>query len=433
MAILSRRRQGFNERLPDGRSVYDAVRQLSRDDDDEGGVPPEIRRALKLDPSIGRLGGPSISGEESIVPIEEWPIERRANPDRMSGVASSRMPAEPEMTEPISRRPFLPDQTSELPPIPDLSATDYYQMNRSRRPKIDPAIRDPQAQLQDYESNVRGYEPQNESGWKIAARTGLGFLAGGIPGAIYTAGNELLDRKQHDRDWQQGELENTGRGLATIGARRKEGLQEGLIRSQINENDAQTLRARREPAAPNLVDYGGYKIPQTDAARLAQAKELAANKPKVERGVLQREVKHKDGSTHWEQSYDNGRTWEKSTGSGDEAPPEKPETGDDNATRAAWAYKKQGEAESAAKNLRQQAASQDLTTYAGQEAQKDLNARAAEAEKNALKYRDEGDKAATEAKTTRGANATEQKIRDAAKSKGLDPDEAVKRYRAGKY
>lgn len=139
---------------------------------------------------------------------------------------------------PIGRRPT--GQMSDLPSVPDLTPTDYYQMNPRVRPKIDPTIRDPQTRMEDYESNVLNYQPQKEGVGHLLARTGLGFLAGGIPGAIYTAGEGLINRRGQSKDWQQRELANTEGTIQRLGNRRKEGLQENLIR-------AQTDKAEREP------------------------------------------------------------------------------------------------------------------------------------------------------------------------------------------
>lgn len=61
MAILSRRRQPFDEALPDGRSVYDAVRRLSR-----GGSPiEETPRPLNPQPISPRPVAPPVQQEQN--------------------------------------------------------------------------------------------------------------------------------------------------------------------------------------------------------------------------------------------------------------------------------------------------------------------------------------------------------------------------------
>src|SRR6266403_4985841 len=131
------------------------------------------------------------------------------SPDRMSGIPSTPVINQPPPDQPIARRPqLMQSQMAATPDIPNLSATDYYQSNRGIRPKMDTTIRDPQARLSDYESNLINYEPQKEGVGKIIGRAALGFLARGIPGAIYTAGTDLMDRKALDRNWQQGQIQN---------------------------------------------------------------------------------------------------------------------------------------------------------------------------------------------------------------------------------
>lgn len=307
---LSRRRRPFDETLLDGRSVYEAVRRLTRGDANAGS---------------GRLGGPSISGDESIVSVADLPM---APLTRDAPI----LPPEPV---PLNfPRPDVPvDESSPpppsaLPPLPrdllpstNLTASDYYSQNHAVRPKIDPDVRDP---MSDYERNLIAYQPQKESKKKIALRTALGFLFGGIPGAVGTLGGELLDRRGHDRNWQQNELARVGKVQDQIGDRRRSGLQEGLIRSQIGENEAQAERARREP----LQREPGYTLGEGQVRYDAKGNVISTGPAKqaAERQGLVRTRKNADGTESTLISRDNGRTWEAVDDLTSAAPPEKADT-----------------------------------------------------------------------------------------------------------
>lgn len=326
------------------------------------------------------------------------PLETSA-PPRPLVEPLSRFPAPatlPESFEPLTRNvaPATPSlDTIGAPPVMLLSRDGHAVSATGGASPLD--------SLQTLARTQESEQPKRESKKMVALRAGLGFLGGGVPGALGTVVGDLSDRRALDRGRIDQNLQRTrgqiGRELAIQNSQNdlaNDAATRDYKRAEIRKLD-------RVPATPQFnisagqerVEIGPAGQPRVVYSRPPAEKSTAPHNP------LLRERKNPDGSTTALQSDDYGKTWKPVEDLGSAAPNEKPTT--NNAQLAEWNYKKQREAENAAKDLRQQAASQDLTTYAGQEAQKDLLARAAEAEKNVLKYRDEGDRAAAKP-VTRG-------------------------------
>src|SRR5882724_3003779 len=262
------------------------------------------------------------------------------SPDRMSGIPSTPIVNQPDQppVQPRTPRPqLMQSQTADTPAVPDLTPTDFYQGNRNIRPKMDTTIRDPQARLTDYESNLINYEPQKEGAGKIIGRAALGFISGGIPGAAYTAGHDLLDRKALDRNWQQGQIQNTEGMIGRLNTERRAGLQDQLIESETAKNRAEANRtpaisqSRHKITVPDdrykqfginandkvWADVNGAPVMQDNQPVLA---DRATSKPAKE--PIFKERLNQDGTKSTLQSVDNGETWTEVPLLGSAAPPQ---------------------------------------------------------------------------------------------------------------
>jgi hypothetical protein len=99
---------------------------------------------------------------------------------------------------------------------------------------------------QAYADKVREFKPEKE-GWKKGLlRTGLGFLTGGIPGAVGTLGMWALDRRAPDRAWQEQEIAEATKNLGGYRDQRRQGLQDRLLNEQV--------RRAENPLVPAPVD-----------------------------------------------------------------------------------------------------------------------------------------------------------------------------------
>ena len=149
--------------------------------------------------------------------------------------------------------------------------------------------------------------PRRESKKMIALRTGLGFLFGGIPGAVQTFAGDVMDRRALDRGRINQNISDT---QGRIG-------QELLVRKTQNDllNDetergykaAQTARALREPVTRDMR-VGNRILRQNPDGTYTPVYD-APEKP-TERRPLLRSVTAPDGSTRTLKSTDNGATWE---------------------------------------------------------------------------------------------------------------------------
>lgn len=204
-------------------------------------------------------------------------------------------------------------QTAEGIPPPDLSATDYYQSNRTIRPKMDTGIADPTDRAEDYRGNLEAYEPQNESKGKTALRMALGLIAGPAQAIA-----PLLNRKREDRSWRDREIAQADETIDRGRAAKRGMLQDRLLNAQVD-------RAEQDPVAksePDRVVGGRVLRRQADGSYKSVYEPSAATTDTRPHNPLQRERKNKDGSTTFQLSHDYGKTWVDSEG--DAAPPEKP-------------------------------------------------------------------------------------------------------------
>lgn len=330
---------------------------------------------------------------------------------------------------PVSQLPRNP--LREIPPqdaMPQRGTPEYEQAQAGAM-QVQAGAR-PQRALasseRDYQNRVAEYEPKDEGWGKTALRMGIGFAIGGPAGA----GLPLLNRKRADENWKKRELSQS------IGLEQEQAQTDAL---------RNPLRQTRAPIYRTRTDEKGNKIrqkinPETGAAtdeigpdgkpvmeQLAPVKSLAERRPvrqadeqgneywaNAETGepLLDakggiRYVKRAAGAKGEPDREVGGRMIRRQPDGSYQTvyeSPEKPgQEKPDYKTRADWNYKKQAEAEAAAKDLRGQAEKADVTTYAGQQLQADLLKRAGEAEKSALDYRDKGDIAATEASGSAGA------------------------------
>lgn len=111
------------------------------------------------------------------------------------------------------------------------------------------------------------YQPQKESKKSLALRTLLSFVGGGLAGPGGVAETLLgrggvMDRRGKDRAWQQQELGRVDEQLGRMRTDRRAGLQDDLLKSQVMENRADAAAKMRERAVPPLkdIEVGGYLL-----------------------------------------------------------------------------------------------------------------------------------------------------------------------------
>lgn len=380
MPILSRRRQPFDEALPDGSSVYEAIRRLSR-----GGSPdtPEAKPDIPL---LSR-------GPISTTTVD--PNATTITPRPLAAAPSFPAPAD------IAPEPLDRNVAPQTPSLRTISPPPVMMLTRGGHAVDATGGASSMDANQTLLRTQQGEVPKRESKKMVLLRTLGGLALGGIPGALQTAAGDLSDRRALDRGRINRNIADTQGDINRELLVRKS--QDELLNNQTKREleNAQAIRALREP----LTREPGFTLAPGQTRFGANGQPLA-NLPGVERTIAPHnplivDVKNADGSTTRKLSRDYGQTWEEAQGLGDAAPPEKP-VGDSHQL-AEWNYKKQREAESGAKDLRQQA--ERIVPTPGydldksQTAQKeDLLRRATALEQDARKYRDEGDRAATKPK-----------------------------------
>jgi len=231
-----------------------------------------LRRLIQSPPILRRLTTPEPPHPETNLPVGEPNVP-----------VLTRQPVVPTNPEPVS--PLLESLRREIPPVEVGSAPPMVIRRDGRPTNKFIGDGDPLERAEVRRRALSEYEPKKESKKHLVLRTLLNFVGGGIPGAAQTliGPGGVMDRRALDRNWQQNELAKENESIQGLRLDRRAGMQDRLLESQVLENQAQAQRALREPAAPSLVDYGGYQIPQTEAARLAQARALAEGKPVAKR------------------------------------------------------------------------------------------------------------------------------------------------------
>jgi hypothetical protein len=303
MAILARRRRGFDERLPDGRSVYEAVHGLSRE------VP---------------LGGDSIGAMNRVVPVGDLP---REVPGRQP-VPLETTAVDPSANTLLMRHPIVPVPGGRLvAPAEELPAPDpepQRDFTPQQRTLADmPA---PPAMIQHNNKGrpvaiIGGDDPIHNNLELIRAQEGykaprstkdqlLALLGGGVGGAIDYATNQ----KTRNR-WAVGEdiANEEGQIGRDLGLRKSQndlnraGLQEDLIRSQIGENKAQAQRAAREP----LTREPGFTLGEGQERYDAQGNVIASRPGKPtsekppERNVINGVLVERQADGTWKPVYES--------------------------------------------------------------------------------------------------------------------------------
>lgn len=441
--------------------------------EDDDGVLELLRQRI---PPVGpiRLGGPSISGEESRVPVSRLPIGPPSEQPEFGDPYSSDIPTlrrpplhDIDRIAALGEENPLPTTESGIPllsrpvEMPTLQRRPTVIHDGSRPTNIVFGTNDPEQQVLARRRALESYQPQRESKKSLALRTILNFVGGGIPGAAETLLGQggILDRRGKDEAWKRKELGGVYGQLDRTRADRRAGLQDRLLESQIAENNAQ---AQKTPQRPPPLFRGrivgrdefpdipaGTEIRQEFDPTTGQMKDALVNgKPVVtrpspsaaERPPLFKTVTKRDGSTRVAKSTDNGKTWQDVPELEGEPKPDEKEgerriQSEIAAATAKAARTKAANLRSNAANLENNAQHVDVI-----EAEK-LRAEAQQYRRQAYDADQEAEVQegkvraySTPPTLTRGGNgAIEQRIRDAATAKGKDPDEAIKRYRRGDY
>lgn len=193
-------RQPWDERLPDGRPVYEAV-DLPR---------------KPLQP----LDTPE-------VPMGNTPMMRRPIGEPMSD---------------LPQRDFLPAKPGlvNMPAPPTM-----IQRNNKGRPVDVIGGGDPIAAKQELIRAQEGYKAPRSTKDQI-----LSLLAGGVGGGIDYATNQNTRNRWaigEDIAKEEGQIKREASVQDQLGQQRRQVLQEDLMKSQIGENQAQAARALREP------------------------------------------------------------------------------------------------------------------------------------------------------------------------------------------
>jgi hypothetical protein len=264
MPILRRRRQPWDETLPNGQRVDEAVAALSRNPwppprrrlvlppvapIEQSAIPePEITPIMRQPvpvPSVAEIGPPPIVPvltrnpvSEPTVPLPTWnpgevldyspePIRRQLVPvDENVSVGY----APPPVLAPFNRPPVMFGGRDGLPErvVAEGSSLDRAMLKRG-------ALED--------------YQPKKESKKHLLARTLLNFIGGGIPGAAGTliGPGGIMDRRGLDRSRQQQELARTDQGIGRELLMRKTTNDLLNDESQRRYRQAQTTRLGREP------------------------------------------------------------------------------------------------------------------------------------------------------------------------------------------
>lgn len=212
--------------------------------------------------------------------------------------------------------------------------------------------------------------------------------AGGTGGVIGGVSPVSIDALQRQAGVQQHEKELKGQ----IGIETGQAQLEGLKAKPVLE--AERIRMEGEQKAREDQRRAEEFAERQRHNRATEAR------PRSERQALLRTRKNADGSESTLRSLDNGQTWEELSDLTSASPP-KEET--DYATRAQWYYKKQSEAEVAAKAARDEAdkikietdTSGKVTNPTDYFKREGLLKQADERDKAAQEYRDKGDEAAT--------------------------------------
>lgn len=234
MAFL--RRKPWDELLPDGRSVYEAVRNLSRnpqDDQPDQSVTPDRMSGVASSPILTRNNVDNVTAtlQPPVVPLERTTI--RPFPDVST-------PLTPPVSEPMPVTPTSPA----LAPI---GAPPVMMLDRGGHAISATGGNDQLAADRMLLNRQQSEIPQRESKKMIALRTGLGLLLGGAPGAARTLIGDLSDRRALDR----GRIDqNIARTQGQIGQEvllRRDANQQLNDQARRNLEDAQAQRALREP------------------------------------------------------------------------------------------------------------------------------------------------------------------------------------------
>lgn len=326
---------------------------------------------------------------------------------------------------------------SRTPQMPQSVTPPTVAYDPSGRPTPTVLSGDPEQQVLARRRALETYQPQKESKKSLALRTILGFVGGGLAGrggvaeTLLGAGG-ILDRRGKDRAWQHGELGRVDEQYGRMRADRRAGLQDRLLESQVAENEAQAQRALREPPVkPPPLARRIPPVKQVDEAGNEYLADAETGEPLLD-------------------AKGNYRY----TGRAKPAPPVKPDPAP--IKRSAF---EQEEADLTEQKTKLQADAQRYTQEAEvynswlTDPSKTLDQRD-EAVREAQRRRAEVDRingqirvlergiatARRQARSqgappvtssaTRGGGITEQAIRDAAKARGLDADQAVKRARA---
>lgn len=349
-------------------------------------------------------------------PDDEIPLLRRSplhDIDRIAALGEANPLPTSEADTPLLARPIE---------IPQLRRRPQVIHDAGRPTPIVFGTDDPEQQVLARRRALESYQPQKESKKSLALRTILSFVGGGLAGpggaaeTLLGAGG-VLDRRGKDRAWQQGELARTDESLGRMRTDRRAGLQDRLLQSQVTENEAQAQRALRAPTVPpikptNIFDnaqdvedaQGNVIMVGPDGKPIIDP---ATGAPYVRRRLRAPAVK-----------------------------PEKPDTSEFTNQQIDRTI---GEIDAEQKTLGPSPPTEieDRDTY-GVVVGKKVNPAYLDW---ARRYRELDDQkrqlqmkrkptATAAVPITRTSDITEQRIRDAAKAKGLDADQAVKRARA---
>lgn len=256
MPILSRRRQPF-ETLPDGSSVYEAIRRLSRGNQiDQPETKPDMP-ILSRGPISTTTPDPNastITPRPMVEPVSRFPAPTDVSPEPLD---RNVQPATPSLN------------TIGPPPVMMLTRDGHAVSATGGKDNLD--------SLQTLARTQEGEIPKRESKKMIALRTGLGFVFGGIPGAASTAVGDISDRRALDRGKINRNLANTegqiGRELAVRHS------QNTILNDQSKREleNAQAIRALREP----LTREPGFTLGEGQIRYAADGKPIATGPAKT--------------------------------------------------------------------------------------------------------------------------------------------------------
>lgn len=288
MSILQRRRQPFDETLPDGATVLEAIRRLTND--------PEK-------PVAPLPSGPIFDRNPNPVPVDNsapLPISRNALPAPIESSVN---------VDPITR-----DVSPQTPDLSQMGAPPVMIGTHHGRPTSIVGGNDPLANDQQLLTRQMAYKAPRSTKDALIS-TALGFLNRGIPGAIGGLANYELNPDVRDQMAGGRDMADTRKRIQGEMLRRKTAndalneqlkLEQGI--STVNLNRARTDNLTHPPAKPgqHIMTKDGWALldPATGAVKPILDPKTGEQAQGQPTGAKTEWVHDENGIAH---KYENGK------------------------------------------------------------------------------------------------------------------------------